>query len=60
MEYIIELALTQQTAYKNMLAAAQEARLAKQADPKPANRLGVVVAATAILLGMVLVLAVVL
>lgn len=57
MEDLIKLALIQQTAYKNMLAAAQEARMAQKADPKPSGRLGIVIAATAILLGLVLVVA---
>lgn len=60
MEDYNKLMLINKSAHENLLAAAKEARLAHIAQPTPSRRLGAVIVATAILLGMVLVLTVVL
>ncbi len=57
MEDFNKLALIHQSARENLLAAAREARMAQIAQPKPSRRLGAIIVATAILLGMILTLA---
>ena len=63
MEDYNKLEFTSKSTYNDLLEAAKEARLARLAEtaqPTPPHRLTVIMAATAIILGMVLVLAVVL
>jgi hypothetical protein len=58
MEDYNKLMLINKSARENLMAAANEARLAKMAQPGPSHRLRTVIAAIAIILGMLLVLAV--
>ena len=60
MEDYNKLMLINKSARENLLAAANEARLAKMAQPKTSNRPKIIVAAVAIILGMVVALAVIL
>lgn len=57
MEDLYRFNLANKIAHENLLAAAKEARLARMARPTPSRRLGILIAATAILLGMVLMFA---
>jgi hypothetical protein len=59
MEDFTRIMLINKSTRENLLAEAKAARLAHLARPTPTRRLGVVIAATAILLGMILVLALV-
>ena len=60
MEDYNKLMLINKSARENLMQAAKEARLAKMAQPGPSNRLQIIVAAVAIILGMIVALAVIL